>query len=506
MPYTVDSEDLPKHVQDMPDDKREQWVKVFNEAFEDCMDYDGESSNCDGEAMRIANASVSERLRTWINKLLVFLGFEKPVKERAVALGHVIDQVYADIAEMLEDEYAWINDVYLDGGGTFLLCSSKGKLYRFRVDVSDANEVSIGEPEEVVVDIQPAADANMARMVIRQEGERWRWLSISSVSVLNRNGEIDSTALYDSFIDYAERTGEYPIRQFYHAGEVFRTGEADFLARVGYALITSGLYDDTDLARAEVAARQAEPVYWGDSIGFLAEQPEMLEVQSGISVPIYKVGILREISTLPEQDACAWFTNLTNVEVTRMNDKQFAAFVKLFGGDEAKARQWLEDNPEALNRQIVDAGMLARSQETVTDETPDPTPEEPPAPMQERTVEMDETTLQMIVDRAVGQMEDNISGLADSLQTIQVNWETSVDEITRKLDELTKALESHSTRLGGLEADKAAADATRVMDLPQSKVTVTYRPRNGGATPEKEEPEKPADKVKKVLDSIPNHY
>lgn len=649
MPYqNEDDPGLPKKIQDMPMGKRKQFVAAFNSAYQSCLDEDGTEGDCEGEAMRIGMAAVSERLRSWVNRLLEILGFSEPcqncnqeraIKEvdtwdgsaanypdteaycaaclidvnsaagrdtkaqshcmlpvrgpgdgkdtyvkqavhaaagghgisqvkkpddvpqaawdaalksaanelkkaygmmdeeapdsvmkmmnRAVALSGVVDQVYPALIEALQDEYVWVNDAYMDGDGMFLLCSSKGKLYRVRIEVSDDNTVTAGMPEEVAIDFQPSMTPDMpgepgsdsdyedygsiavslsrplSNMIIRQEpGGRWRWTSISCVSVLNRAGEIDSTALFDSFVDYAERTGDYPIRQFYHAGEMFRTGKADFLARVGYTLITSGLYDDTPLARAEIAARNADPAYWGDSIGFTAEEPEMLRVQTDISIPVYKRGILREISTLPEGDACAWFTNFTNLEVTRMNARQFEAFVKLFGGDEEKAKKWIEENPDALNRQIVDGKMLARSTEPVIEPPVVPEQTSPaPAAVPPDTLEITDELLLAITERATGNIQGNLTILVEGLQANQAG----IEELTRKITELTAALQAHSTRLGALEADKAETDRNRVLDMPQSKLTVTYRPRNGGA-PETVEVEKPADRAKATLAKIPNSY
>lgn len=409
---------------------------------------------------------------------------------RAVVQYAAIEQVLSQIEMALDDEYAWINDVYMDGQGTSLLVSSKGKLYRFRLSVSESNDVTLGEPEEVAIDIKPR---QRSQSIIRQADGSYRWVSVSCTSVLNRVGEIDSTELYDSFVDYAERTGDYPIRQFYHQGKAYRTGKADFLARVGYSLITSGLYDDTELAQAEVAARMADPEYWGDSIGFTADTPEMLEVQSGVSIPVYRKGVLHEISTLPEADAGAWFTNFTNVEVNRMNDKQFAAFVKLFGGDETKARQWLEENPEALNRQIGEAGMLARSQDTDEGNEPVSQPEDQP---QTRTIEMDDDTLDVIVDRVVERMQETQTSLTDTLA-----------EITRKMDEFSTALQAHASQLTGLQADRDEQDRQRVMDMPSTRTRVTYRPRNnGGDQPQEDQPESMADKASATLEKIPGGY
>jgi len=82
----------------------------------------------------------------------------------------------------------------------------------------------------------------------------------SRPSVLERVGEIESRALFDSFEQHALETGEYPIRQFYHPGRGFSHRlRLIFVARYGYCYVTSGPYDDTPSSvRAEVKARLAE--------------------------------------------------------------------------------------------------------------------------------------------------------------------------------------------------------------------------------------------------------
>lgn len=56
MPYSgPDDSSLPQHVQDLPADKRAQWVEVWNSAYEDC---DGGTEECEEEAFRIANGTV----------------------------------------------------------------------------------------------------------------------------------------------------------------------------------------------------------------------------------------------------------------------------------------------------------------------------------------------------------------------------------------------------------------------------------------------------------------
>lgn len=185
---------------------------------------------------------------------------------------------------------------------------------------------------------------------------------------MNRVNEIDSRALFDSFIAHAEETGEYPYRTFLHQGETFRTGQADFIARDGYCYITSGTYDDDNvLALVEIAAFQNNPNYWGESIGYEPTQaPELLRVAE-INIPVYRAGINTEISTCPEALASAWFTVPYTMEVQRMNSQVQEALNKLLEDSQVpddQAEQILSrfaSEVDRVNGHAQQPGVIARA-------------------------------------------------------------------------------------------------------------------------------------------------
>lgn len=311
------------------------------------------------------------------------------VAERAMDLGTVFEQVYTQAWEKADQgSNCYLVSIYIEEGNLYALMTEAGKLYRSPVLI-DGSTATLGEgkepvmveytaaPEaaegEAVANAVPTERTKIMRVKDDQGRERVRWFSQSCTSVINRVGQIDSTRLFDSFIAHAKRTGEYPIRQFFHAGEAYRTGQTDWLGRDGFVYLTSGLFDIdeatgqlTTLAAAEVAAREANPDYWGESIGFdVTAPPVMLEVAGGIQIPMYVEGIHRETSCLPEHMAAALFTR-TNQEVTRMlNQVQMQELVRLFGGDEAAAKAWLEANPDATNRAIQSGQLIARTQPAI---------------------------------------------------------------------------------------------------------------------------------------------
>ena len=249
--------------------------------------------------------------------------------------------------------------------------------------------MTVGALAEVVIEFSPApaqpeAEVEPEEMrsqttIRRQVDGRYRWFGVSCSAVLNRSGAFDTRSLFDLFAESFKSEKREVIRQFYHQGSQFRTGVVDFVARDGNLLITSGIYDDSPLAMAEVQARMKDPEYWGDLIGFVATEPEMVKFQDGIEIPAYTRGILREVSTLPEVDAASHYTvqSVTNEEVTRMlQGKALEAFVQLWGGDEEKARKWLEENPDKMNRAIETLGLQTRAAPATASQEPQVEPTE----------------------------------------------------------------------------------------------------------------------------------
>lgn len=409
-----------------------------------------------------------------------------PKEKRVSTMGDIYGKV-CKVAEGMEG-YPWIIDLYQDGPQMFAVLAMGGKLYRANIVIGQDESVTMGEMIEVKMDFPPVTSRTFIK---RQADGRVRWVGVSCSSVLNRNGQIDSTKLFDSFVEHAEKTGEYPIRNFFHQGDVFRIGQADFLARDGNLLLTSGLYDDTEIARREIAAREKNPDVWGDSIEFYAESPEIIEV-GGVEIPVYEKGIIRYISTLPESEACAWMTAAPSIyteEVNRMLDKRaMEAFVLLFDGDEDEAKKWLEKNADARNRAIQDAGMITRSTEPAA-ETPAPVAE-PVAQEQKlepRVVEFDDAALQALVERVSVSIGET---LAPQFQGINDQYRMAQDSLAaaaQRLDEIEK-------RIAALEKPVETVIEEALQDTPaavRAKFVPVYRPTqqtNGKGNGEEQPP------------------
>lgn len=426
----------------------------------------------------------------------LFNSFTKSLKEllpksktdRAMSLSRIQEAIWNRLmmSEVAYEDYPI--DLYADDDNSlYLLTTREGKLFRYPLLVQQ-DDVTLGEAVQVMEVHQPITTRTIIR---QQEDGRYRWFSVSGTAVLNRSGEIDSRELFDSFIEHKERTGEYPYRTFYHQGQAYRTGQADYLARDDYCYITSGLYDDTPLAQAEILARQSNPDYWGDSIGFLPKKAELTEIANGIKIPVYRSGINKEISTVPENEAAHWFTR---TEVTRMSltGKAWDAFVKLWGDDEEKARQWLEANPEARNRAIEDAGLITRTEqddlvklftenkeaalaklEEMAKERTTQQPVESGSIPQELVI-IDDTVIEAVARQVIE--SETVVTIATELETAKaelVNRDNEIKALSKTVTELKSAFEKLVTQ--EVKTQQQIADDTPAKFQQQARVI--YRPR-----------------------------
>ena len=420
-------------------------------------------------------------------------------EERAVGLGRLFNQLDLALYESSDHGMAWLHDLYRDDDGSlFAIASERGKLYRVGLEFNDEG-ATLGEWMPVSEEFKPVGETRTRTSVIRQADGRVRWLSVSCTSVLNRVGEIDSQALFDSFVEHARDTGEYPYRTFYHQGEALRTGQADYMARDGAVFITSGLYDDDNpLAAAEIVAMERGADRWGESIGYMPTAgPEMIEIADGVSIPVYTVGVIREISTLPNDSAAAWFTTIRTQEVRRMRADVFKALLELVEDDEEKAKGFAA-LVDGTNREIADAGLVSRetgegeTQEPPASETPDPAPEPPEI---EREVVLDQAAVDLITAQFAAMLApftEKIEGLEAQLSALTAGQSAAADEARQ-------AREALDTRIKAVERNEDEKQRQWLADMPRREtLTVTHRPREANAS-DGDEPARPGPSA--VLDA-----
>ena len=493
MPWT--KADVEEHNKGLTDEQKEQWVEVANSALASCLDEGGEQDKCEASAIKQANAAVGkeeERKVGLIRQLWEGIQrvFEPHLEEeRATNLGRLYGLLDSALYESAEHELAWLHDLYRDDDGSlFAITSERGKLYRVPLEFAN-DEVQMGEWVPVTEEFKPIEAATRTR-VIRQADGRHRWLSISCTSVLNRVGEIDSKALFDSFVAHAEETGEYPYRTFYHQGEALRTGEADFLARDGNTFITSGLYDeDNPLALAEIEAMARDADKWGESIGYLpTSAPEMVEVAEDVTIPVYNAGVMQEISTLPNDKAAAWFTTVRTQEVRRMRPEVLDALRELVG-DEELVEQFAA-LVDGTNREIEAGDLVSREadgEEEPAEEAPEEPTEEPAEePEIEREVALDESAVELIT----AQFAEMLAPFTEKIEALEAQISALGHAHTEAGKETRQAREALDERIKAVEATDEEKQRQWLADLPRrEKLTVTHRPREANASDE--EPSKP---------------
>jgi hypothetical protein len=235
----------------------------------------------------------------------------KPI-DRSIAFSTIYDEIYDFVAlsDIAEETYTVLYDVYYDETAErfYALAVRDGIVYKIEVFPED-NEVRIGEFIELSAqDIIPRGE-NKFRAFLGKNGEM-RWLSIASVAVLNRVGEIDSRKLFDSFIDFANRSGNFPVLNVYHLGDGSEIGRADILARRGYVYIAGGTFNQDEFGRTAFESLK-ERDDWGNSIEFYSPYFNLMQVEldgDTIQVPVYEKGINTGITLVREKDAASVFT------------------------------------------------------------------------------------------------------------------------------------------------------------------------------------------------------
>lgn len=410
------------------------------------------------------------------------LAAPEQTRARALAMGDVYAQVDQAVWELPEfaEGWPWINDLYMDDEQLMAIVSAGGRLYRVPVMVDGAT-ATVGTPQEVEMEFVPVGrargDSGGRFHVLRQADGSYRWFAIAETAVLLRVGEIDSRALFDSFVENAAEVG-YPTLRFYHQpGLDF--GHADWVARDGNCLLASGLLDEEHpLAQAYIEAAEQGRGVWGTSVGYdPLEEPEQLRLADGVTIPVYTAGVCREISVLPEERAASWFTSI-GVEVRRMRADVKEALVTLFG-DEDKAEAFIE-TVDTTNREIEERGLITRetdepTDETTEDQTEEPETEEPETEEPEteepedagetdaQDIEIDEETMRAIA-KMVPAPDPDLAPLTQRLDDLGARLAQQLDDVTRRLEALERA-----------EDDKRRDWQA---DLPARRaITVTHRPR-----------------------------
>lgn len=131
--------------------------------------------------------------------------------------------------------------------------------------------------------------------------DTWRWTSISSVAIEDKEEEIVSEKAYDDAIEYALKSNIFGELDVIHVNGT-EVGDCDMMARLGFQLVESGTWRNTDKARMVRTKISEDPDNWGVSIQFRFD-PKQFDGK------VYKGGIqITKRAVLPRSMAASFGT------------------------------------------------------------------------------------------------------------------------------------------------------------------------------------------------------
>ena len=340
------------------------------------------------------------------------------------------------------DGFHWLRDVYVSSNSNdlFAITVSDGKLFQFPVSLNSTDEIQLGEPTQVQMQFTPV---ERAMTVTRCEDGVYRALAVLSTAVLNKSGEIDSRALFDTFVERFE--GNERVN-FHHTEIEF--GTLRMVRRSDYVLWGVIEFDDTDIGRAAAESVMAdEDGEWGISIEFNYE-PDSVEYidVSGIQIPVYESGTLTRASILKSRKAAAWFTAIPSadkVERKRTVNKSIKDDLAQLVGDELVETAAELDTD--INSRAVDENMVRREAESEVP-TGEESSNQPPVETEETIeIEVDVPLMSAIIDGVTN--SEFASQVQDTIGTLQAQ----LSEALVSVQELTAELRAIKERQGQFE-------------------------------------------------------
>lgn len=262
------------------------------------------------------------------------------------------------------DQMHWFQELYVaSGGGMFALSVQGGKLFRSPVAVSDAG-VSVGTPQPVVARFEPV-NLQRTRVITRADNNLPIFLSILATAALNKANELDTRALFDTFVERFGQGKEEEYINVYHLGKSkSRIGRLLWVGRDENLLLGIWTPDDNLVGRAIAQTIEADSNgEWGVSIEFLPDNDgTLVEIVPGIEIRAFEAGTLWGASVVRSAHACSWFTG----HMTETKARTFTMEKTV-----ADAIKTLIQNPEALtefetwvdgaNRTIKDTNAITRT-------------------------------------------------------------------------------------------------------------------------------------------------
>jgi hypothetical protein len=313
MPYSGTSdESLPQNVKDMPMDKRKQWVEVFNSCI----------ARGDDEATAFAKANGVAK---------------KDLEETLVQ--KVVGAIRAVLTAESENNLSDSDFAYIDShGGRHLPIHDANHV---RNAMSRFNQTHF-ESAEAKAKAHRKMMAAAARMGIKSlfftkstDDGQLRFFTTYSNCFKDYHSEIISTEAHQEYVEWVNKTKQYPQLWLWHAGPKSKWGQVDFIDFVDGFAVASGLVDPDKTHIAKALEKEDVKVSHGFN-GLITKDGTFLKYRTF------------ELSPLPAKMAANSWTDF----------KLGAKETEMPFSDERK--KWLKDKANLTDEQITEwEGSLA---------------------------------------------------------------------------------------------------------------------------------------------------
>lgn len=187
-----------------------------------------------------------------------------------------------------------------------------------------ARSAGVGEPakKELIFEALPIP---MGFKVFKDKEGKYRWLTFSSNSFEDLDGEIFTTKALEEAVEYADESGERGPLLVFHVPSA-EIGQCDFQAVSGRFLVESGTFDDTPLGQKAVEHFINTDEEYQVSIGYMYRTGDE---QDGV----YDWLQIMERSVLPKGDAANPWTDFQVIGGKEVDKRHADALKSIFGED-----------------------------------------------------------------------------------------------------------------------------------------------------------------------------
>jgi hypothetical protein len=350
-----------------------------------------------------------------------------------------------------------------------------------------------------------------SRFISYKSGDTWRWLSISSLAVEDKEEEIVSEKAYDDAIAYANHTRRFGELDLVHVKGT-DVGDCDLMARLDKQLVESGTWRSEPMATKARQSVQSDADYWGVSIKFRYD-PKRFDGKT------YRGGIhILKRTILPREMAASYGTAIavTGGKAMKMIDEETkAALAKLGLEDEqiaelAEKAKAVQDEPnvklkedEGLREKVVHwvaEALGVRREDAMPEASREMT--EVPAPSTTEAAPVEAKATQPQPQRELILDDEALTAIGQkAAESLAAKMAEALGPMIQPLQE---ELESVKARL--VEAEKSVEEKVQVRldELPPIvKVAPTVVAGETVAKmPEGAQPEQPATEAQKFLSDV----